>query len=68
MPAPLRVPPPASLKLDREALLRDVRDRISERLPHYGPDTEPDPTDPGWILLEQSAWLVEILSGGGRPV
>lgn len=59
----MRVPPPSSLKLDREELLRDVRDRIAERLPNYGPDNEPDPTDPGWILLEQSAWLVEVLSG-----
>lgn len=57
----MRVPPPGLLKLDRKALLRDVRERLAERLPRYasGPD---DPTDPGWILLEEAAWLVEVLS------
>lgn len=57
----MRVPPPGLLKLDREALLRDVRERLIERLPHYA-ETDIDPTDPGWLLLEQSAWLVEMLS------
>ncbi len=58
----MRVPPPASLKLDREELMRDVRERLAARMPQYG-ESEPDPTDPAWLLLEQSAWLVEILSG-----
>jgi hypothetical protein len=58
----LRVPPPGILKLDRRALLRDVRERLSERMPAYG-ETSPDPTDPGWLLLEQSAWMAEIVSG-----
>lgn len=57
----MRVPPPGLLKLDREALLRDVRERLAERIPHYR-DTEYDPTDPGWLLLEQAAWIAEILS------
>ncbi len=57
----MRVPPPGLLKLDRKLLLRDVRERLAERLPHYK-NAEDDPTDPGWLLLEQSAWLVEMLS------
>ena len=58
----MRVPPPGSLKLDRRALLRDVRDRLAERLPKFA-SGETDLTDPGWMLLEQSAWMAEILSG-----
>lgn len=57
----MRVPPPGLLKLDRSLLLRDVRERLAESLPHYK-DGEDDPTDPGWLLLEQAAWLVELLS------
>ena len=38
-----------------------MRERLAIRIPHYG-ETEADPTDPGWLLLEQAAWLVEILS------
>ncbi len=57
----MRVPPPGLLRLDREALLTDVRERISEWLPAYA-DAERDPTDPAWLLLEQAAWLVELLS------
>jgi len=57
----VRVPPPGSLKLDRQILLRDVRERLAKRLPKYGAE-EPDPTDPGWLLIEQAAWMVEILS------
>ncbi|HMV65218.1 MAG TPA: hypothetical protein PKA64_00110 [Myxococcota bacterium] len=57
----MRVPPPGSLKLDRRILLQDVRTRLSEALPHYA-NTEDDPTDPGWLLLEQAAWMVELLS------
>ncbi len=58
----MRVPPPKSLKLDRAALLQDLRDRLAERLPDYAPGAEIPPTDPGWILLEQAAWMVELLS------
>ena len=58
----MRVPPPGLLKLDRRALLRDVRERLKDRLPTYG-DGETDLTDPGWLLMEQSAWMAEILSG-----
>lgn len=57
----MRVTPPKSLKLDRQELLRDVRERLAERLPQYAGD-EHDPTDPAWLLLEQAAWLVELLS------
>lgn len=57
----MRVPPPGQLKLDRGLLLQDVRERLIERLPHYA-DRDEDPTDPGWLLLEQAAWLVEMLS------
>ena len=58
----MRVPPPGLLKLDREALLRDVRERLKDRLPTYG-EGELDLTDPGWLLMEQAAWMAEILSG-----
>ena len=57
----MRVPPPGLLKLEQEALLRDVRDRLAERMPSYQ-DNIDDPTDPGWLLLEQAAWMVELLS------
>ncbi len=58
----MRVPPPGTLKLDRRALLRDIRERLAKRLPAYA-DRSVDPTDPGWMLLEQAAWTAEILSG-----
>lgn len=41
--------------------MRDVRERLAERLPRYARGPE-DPTDPGWVLLEEAAWLVEVLS------
>lgn len=57
----MRVPQPGLLKLEQEALLRDVRDRLAERMPSYQENID-DPTDPGWLLLEQAAWMVELLS------
>lgn len=54
----MRVPPPGLLKLDRKTLLRDVAERLAGRLPAR----RPDPADPAWMLLEQAAWLVELLS------
>ncbi len=57
----MRVSPPDSLRLDREALLRDVRQRLAERIPAYG-DAEVRPTDPGWLMMEEAAWMVELLS------
>lgn len=57
----MRVPPPGLLKVDRAVLLQDVRQRLAERIPHYA-NLDEDPTDPGWLLLEQAAWLVELLS------
>ena len=57
----MRVPHPGSLKLDREQLLEDVRARLSQALPEYA-DGEEDPSDPGWLLIEQAAWLVEMHS------
>jgi hypothetical protein len=50
------------LKLDREELLRDLRERLAEHYPDYADEDEFDSTDPAWILLEQAAWLVELLS------
>ncbi|MFH1466861.1 MAG: hypothetical protein ABIO70_20930 [Pseudomonadota bacterium] len=57
----MRIPPPQLLKLNAADLLEDVRERLAEALPGYadGPD---DPTDPAWLVLEQVAWMVEILS------
>lgn len=57
----MRVPPPPQFKLTAEALLADVRARLAERLPDMARE-KADPADPGWILLEQSAWMVEQLS------
>lgn len=58
----MRVPPPGLLKLDRSELLRDVRERLAEHYPDYADQDEFDSTDPAWIILEQAAWLVELLS------
>jgi len=57
----MRVPPPRPLKLESRALLRDVAARLAERAPAYASAT-PDPTDPGWLLLGEAAWMVEMLS------
>lgn len=57
----MRVPPPGKLKLSAAALLQDVRDRLSDRLPAYARKEE-DPADPGWLLMEQAAWMVEAMS------
>ncbi len=58
----MKLSPPASLRLDRERLLQDVQDRLADRMPGLA-GTDPDPTDPGWLLLEQATWLAEQLSG-----
>jgi hypothetical protein len=57
----VRIPHPGSLKLDREQLLEDVRTRLAQVLPDYA-EGEEDPSDPGWMLIEQAAWLVEMHS------
>jgi hypothetical protein len=57
----VRIASPELLRLDREALLRDTRDRLLARLPTLE-SGEIDPTDPGWLLLEQCAWMAEELS------
>ena len=57
----MHVPLPRPLKIDRAALLRDVRARLADRLPAYAVG-EPDPTDPGWLLLGEAAWMVELLT------
>jgi len=58
----VRIPQPGLLQLDKDDLLRDVRDRLAERFPDYADESEYDASDPAWIILEQSAWLVELLS------
>ncbi|MGC6508957.1 MAG: hypothetical protein ACON4U_11100 [Myxococcota bacterium] len=58
----MRVPQPGLLKLNKEDLLADLRVRLSERYPDYANESDFDATDPAWILLEQSAWLTELLS------
>lgn len=57
----MRVSPPAGLRQNAADLLADVRDRLASRLPDR--TDVGDPTDPGWLLLEQAAWMVEQLSG-----
>lgn len=58
----MRVPQPGLLKLNKDDLLADLRARLAERYPDYATESDYDSTDPAWILLEQSAWLVELLS------
>jgi len=58
----VRVPQPGLLQLNREELLQDVRDRLAERYPDYADESDYDATDPAWVILEQAAWLVELLS------
>lgn len=57
----MRVAPPSGLRLSADTLLADVRDRLATRLPAVAARAT-DATDPGWILLEQAAWMVEQLS------
>ena len=58
----MRVPPPNLLKLDRELLLEDLRTKLSEKYPDYAVPEDGDSTDPAWVILEQAAWLTELLS------
>ena len=57
----MRVPPPGLLKLDRDELLRDVQDRLSQIQPSLAEGAQ-DPTDPAWLMLEQAAWMLEMMS------
>ncbi len=57
----MRIQRPGPLRLDRRDLLRDAKDRLLARLPALE-GAEVDPTDPGWLLLEQAAWMAEQLS------
>ena len=56
----MRPSPPELLKLDAKSLLQDVQDRLADRV--AGWSGTPDPTDPAWLLLEEAAWMVELLS------
>ena len=56
----MRIAPPKTLKLDKDALLRDIRERLSEYIPSYAQTA--NPTDPGWLMLEEVAWMVEMLT------
>lgn len=56
----MRVTPPDALKIDREELLRDVRERLEARAPALAEAL--DPAHPAWILLQESAWMVERLT------
>lgn len=57
----MRVPPPGQLKVDADELLRDVRDRLSQINPALA-ESSHDPTDPAWLMLEQAAWMLEMMS------
>lgn len=54
----MRIAPPPLFRKDAQELLLDVRARLERRFPGL----DASPTDPGWILLEQAAWLAEGLS------
>lgn len=57
----MRVSPPKSLRLDRNALLKDVMDRLSQKDPALATALA-DRSNPGRLMLEQAAWMVEHLS------
>ncbi|MCB9765015.1 MAG: hypothetical protein H6739_34900 [Alphaproteobacteria bacterium] len=57
----MQVSRPVTLKLDREALLADVRARLEQKLGAFAGLLD-DPSDPGWLLVEETAWMVEMLS------
>lgn len=59
----MRVPPPNLLKIEKDSLLEDVRSKLSEKYPDYAAPEDGDATDPAWVILEQAAWLVDLLSG-----
>lgn len=56
----MRVTPPDALKIDREELLRDVRERLEASAPAFASSF--DPANPAWIVLQEAAWMVERLS------
>lgn len=56
----MRVKAPASLKLSRRRLMEDVRSRLESDAPELLESL--DPAHPGWMLLEQCAWMVENFS------
>ncbi len=58
----MRVKRPGSLAISRESLLLDARERLAERLPAWAAPLAGDPLDPGWMLLEEAAFMVEALS------
>lgn len=55
----MRVPKPPSLRIDRRQLMDNVGQALRRRAPKLDLN---DPTDPGVLLLEQAAWMVETLS------
>lgn len=55
----MRVPNPPSLRIDRRELLKSIEGDLRKRAPQLN---LADPTDPGVMLLEQAAWMVETLS------
>ena len=57
----MRFPLPPSHRLSRDELLRHVRDDLRRRYPSFATVLD-TPGDPGWMLLEQAAWVAEILS------
>lgn len=59
----MKVRPPESLLLRREELLADVRERLEARLPSWAGELVDDPSDPAWMVLEEVAWMAELLSG-----
>ncbi len=54
----MRLAPPQPFRKSSQELLSDVFARLSEKYPGL----EASPTDPGWLMLEQAAWLVEGLT------
>ncbi len=56
----MRVSAPDLLKIKRSELLRDVKERLKDRMPDL--ESVLDAGHPAWLLLEEAAWMVESLS------
>jgi hypothetical protein len=57
----VRFPAPEPKTLKREELLLHVREELEKRYPNYAAVMDL-PGDPGWMLLQQAAWMAEVAS------
>lgn len=57
----MKFPSPKADRLKREDLLKQVREELRRRYPSFAAVMDL-PGDPGWMLLEQAAWMTELMS------